>query len=112
MAKVTMENVKEIQKAHRTTGNYIPVEYDGHKYLQVIDMDTCETDGNGNSYWEASAVRIGDEIDEDNYAPFYTLRWYMDNPDAEDGAETVNDWDNVDDVKEVGRIDVTTGSIC
>ena len=112
MAQVTMENVKAIQKAHHTTGNYLPVECEGRQYVQIIDMDTCDTDNNGTPYWEGYAVRLDDEIDEDGYAPLYTLIWDMDNPDAEDGADTVDDWDNVDDVNEVGGINVTNGNIC
>lgn len=109
--KVSMETAKALQKMKRTASNYSPVIYDGKEYIQIADMDTLSYDGRyGESYWEGLAVRLGDDI-TDGSAPVYTLIWFLDNPDAEDGSDTVDDWDKVDDVKEVGSIDIFDGLI-
>lgn len=108
--RVTIETARALQKL-KSAYEYNPVTYGGKEYIQIVDMDTLSYDGRyGCSYWEGYAVRLGDEI-EDGYAPVYTLIWFLDNPDAEDGSDTVDDWDKVDDVKEVGSIDIFDGLI-
>lgn len=112
MAKVTIETAMTIQNANHALG-YDPVEYDGAKYVQIDNMDTIGSDKFAEPCWEGYAVKIGDDIDEDyNTAPLYKLIWYLDNPDAEDGQDTVNDWDKVDDVYDnMGGVEITTGRI-
>lgn len=109
--KVTMETVKSLRKTMRTGSVYIPISYEGHEYAQIADMDTLSSDGDGQGYWEALAVRLGDSIDDDGYAPLYDLIWLLDNQEAELAEDTVEDWEAVSEIREAGEINIENGRI-
>lgn len=117
--KMTLELANNIQKMRRRFAwDFTPedfaatIKYEGGEYVQVIDMDTLSYDADrGESYWEAIAVRLGDEIDEDGWAPIYNIIWYLDHPDKTDGDE-VDDWESPSDIEaNVGEIRISDGRI-
>lgn len=110
--KVTIETAKDLWEKRHVGGTYLPISYEGHEYVQIDDMDTMSYDGRyQEAYWEGFAIRIGDTIDDDGYAPLYNLIWFLDNPDAEDTEYTVDDWEKVDDITDAGEINIETGDI-
>ena len=110
--KVTMETAKDLWEKRHVGGTYSPVSYEGHEYVQIEDMDTPSYNATyQEAYWEGFAIRIGDTIDDDGYAPLYSLIWFLDNKDADDTEYTVDDWTSPSEIKENGEIDTKTGNI-
>lgn len=108
--KVNIEIARALQKI-RDSRDYDIITYGDFKYVQFIDLDIPSYDSYHDcSQWEAYAVKIDDEI-VDNYCAVYKLIWYLDNEDADEYDDTVNDWDKVDDVIQIGEINIKNGHI-
>ena len=112
---ITIEDVvtKEIARAIQKINNardYDAVTYGNGEYVQVMDLDApTHNPVYDELYWEGYAVKIGDEVSNEGFIPVYVLKWIVDNPNAEESCDTVNDWDKVNEVHQKGYFDIING---
>jgi hypothetical protein len=110
MMNVNIEIARVLQKINDSR-DYDIVTYDNCQYVQIIDLDIPDYDSHHDcSRWEAYAVKIDDDI-VDDYCAVYKLIWYLDNEDANEYDDTVNDWEKIDDVVQIGEININNGRI-
>lgn len=78
------------------------IKHGGNEYIIVNEVPYYDSKYKGHNqqeFYTAIAVKLGDELDEDNFAPAYKLKWEI---ISEDENTPPCDWDKPYEITENG----------
>ncbi len=105
--KLTIEALKEV---FGNSDFFSIDEFKGETYVRFEEPEVCDINRDLDEWGvKARAVKIGDEIDEDGYAPAYELFWIANRPIEETAYMSQDefvDFCEVDGVWDSGEINM------